>query len=252
MWKDLNNILEGKVALVTGASRGIGREIAIELGKAGALIAINYKEDDEGAKKTIDLLKTKGIFSKAYKGDVKNFSYSKKMIGNVISDFGKLDILVNNAGIAKVGLFMDMTEEDYNEVMDINFKGIFNCSNAAVKYMLPKKTGCIINISSIWGNNGASCEVLYSASKGAVNAFTKALGKELAPSNIRVNAIAPGVIDTSMNNNLSEEEKENLKQEIPLMRFGKSDDIGKLAVFLASENSSYITSQIITIDGGLY
>lgn len=248
----MNNILEGKVALVTGASRGIGREIAIELGKAGALIAINYKEDDEGAKKTIDLLKTKGIFSKAYKGDVKNFSYSKKMIGNVISDFGKMDILVNNAGIAKVGLFMDMTEEDYNEVMDINFKGIFNCSNAAVKYMLPKKTGCIINISSIWGNNGASCEVLYSASKGAVNAFTKALGKELAPSNIRVNAIAPGVIDTSMNNNLSEEEKENLKQEIPLMRFGKSDDIGKLAVFLASENSSYITSQIITIDGGLY
>lgn len=246
----MGNTLKGKVALITGASRGIGREIAIDMGKEGALIAINYKEDDKGAEDTLRFLKNYGIFTKAYKGDVKEYAFSEKMIHSVINDFGGLDVLVNNAGISKTGLFMDMTERDYNEVMDVNFKGVFNCSNAAVKHMLNKKSGCIINISSIWGNAGASCEVLYSAAKGAVNSFTKALGKELAPSNIRVNAIAPGVIDTVMNSNLSAEERESLKQEIPFMRFGKSEEVGKLAVFLASENSSYITSQVITIDGG--
>lgn len=144
-----------------------------------------------------------------------------------------------------------MSEEDWNSLIDINLKGVINCSHYALKYMLSKKSGSIINISSIWGNTGASCEVIYSATKGAVNSFTKALARELAPSNIRVNAIAPGVIDTEMNKHLSEEEKASLKLEIPMMKFGSGEDVGKVAVFLASEASKYITGQVITVDGGM-
>lgn len=248
----MNEILKGKVALITGASRGIGRHIAVEMGRAGAVVAINYCKDENGIKKTERLLKEEGIYFKVYRSDVKNSELTKKMIENVVKDFGKLDILVNNAGISKVGLFFDMTEEDYNEVIDTNLKGVFNCTSAVVKYMIKSKAGCIINISSIWGKMGASCEVLYSASKGAVDSFTKALGKELAPSNIRVNAIAPGVIDTSMNSIFTEEERKAMENEIPMMKFGKSEDIGKVAVFLASDSASYITSQIISVDGGLF
>lgn len=248
--KDLEKVLNGKVALITGASRGIGKHIALEMGKAGALLALNYKEDEKGTVETLRLLKNLGVYVKAYKGDVASFSSSSEIVDSVIKDFGKLDILVNNAGISRTGLFIDMTEQDCNEVMETNFKGVFNCSSAAVKHMINRKEGSIINISSIWGNVGASCEVLYSASKGAVNSFTKALAKELAPSNIRVNAIAPGVIDTDMNNNLTVSEKKELCNEIPMLRFGKSEEIGKAAVFLASEMSNYITGQVITIDGG--
>lgn len=246
----MEKVLTGKVAFITGASRGIGKHIAFEMGKEGAIVAINYKEDQNGAKETVRLLKEHGIYAKAYKGDVSSFSASAEMVNSIVNDFGKIDILVNNAGISKTGLFIDFEEEDYNIVMDTNFRGVFNCTSAAVKYMINKKEGSIINISSIWGNIGASCEVLYSASKGAVNSFTRALAKELAPSSIRVNAIAPGVIDTSMNDNLNVSEKEELKNEIPLLRFGESEEIGKVAVFLASDNSSYITGQVITADGG--
>jgi 3-oxoacyl-[acyl-carrier protein] reductase len=247
----LSNILSGKVALVTGSSRGIGRHIAIEMAKEGASIAINYLKDDNGAKETLELLNNEGIYAKAYKVDIRNFNDAKAMVEDVVNHFGKIDILVNNAGISKIGLFMDQCELDYNETFNSNFKSVFNCTNAAVRYMIERKTGCIINISSIWGNVGASCEVLYSASKGAINSFTKALGKELAPSNIRVNAISPGVIDTKMNSMFSEENIKNMEEEIPMMRFGRSDEIGKLAAFLASDNASYITSQIITADGGM-
>lgn len=246
----MEKVLIGKVAFITGASRGIGKHIALEMGKEGAMVAINYRDDNAGAEETVKLLRENGIYAKAYKGDVGNFKHSAEIVDSVIKDFGKLDILVNNAGISKNGLFIDMTEEDYDEVMETNMKGVFNCSSAAVKYMLHKRKGSIINISSIWGKSGAACEVLYSASKGAVDSFTKALAKELAPSNIRVNAIAPGVIDTSMNNNLNSIEKEALINEISLQRFGKSSEIGKVAVFLASDNSSYITGQVITADGG--
>lgn len=246
----MEKVLAGKVALITGASRGIGRHIALEMGKEGAMVAINYKSDKAGAEETIRLLKDIGIYARAYQGDVGSFSCSAEIINSVVKNFGKLDILVNNAGICKNGLFIDMTEEDYDEVMQTNMKGVFNCSSSAVRYMLNKKEGSIINISSIWGEAGASCEVLYSASKGAVDSFTKALAKELAPSNVRVNAIAPGIIETTMNNNLRTFEKEALINEIPLQRFGKSSEIGKIAVFLASDNSSYITGQVITADGG--
>ena len=246
----MGQLLKGKVALITGASRGIGRAIAIEFGKAGALIAINYLKDDIGAKKTSELLTNNNIYHKIYKGDVKDFNFVNQMMDSVEKDFGRLDILVNNAGISKIGLLIDMTEEDFNEVMDTNFRSVFNCSNLAVKKMLKNNGGSIINISSIWGKVGASCEVLYSASKGAVESFTKALGKELAPSNIRVNGIAPGVIDTAMNNIFSKEDRQNITSDIPMMRFGLTEEIGNAALFLASEKASYITAQILNVDGG--
>lgn len=247
----MNEILKGKVVLVTGSSRGIGRSIAIEMAKSGAMVAINYMLDEVGAEETLNDIKNMGAYSRKYKADVRSFKDSEEMIGNIVKDFGKIDVLVNNAGISNIGLFIDNVEEDYEHILNSNFKSVYNCTHGVLKNMIERKCGVIINISSIWGNVGASCEVLYSASKGAINSFTKALGKELAPSNIRVNAIAPGVIDTSMNKYFSEEETKVLKEEIPMERFGKGEEVGKLAVFLASEDSSYITSKIITIDGGL-
>lgn len=247
----MNNVLSGKVVLITGSSRGIGRYIALEMAQAGAMVGINYMSDEEGSEETLRLLDDIGGYAKKYKADVRSFSQSEGMIENIIKDFGKIDVLVNNAGVSSIGLFIDNTEGDYEQILNSNFKSVYNCTHAALKYMLGTKSGVIINISSIWGNVGASCEVLYSASKGAINSFTMALGKELAPSNIRVNAIAPGVIDTEMNKCFSEDETKNLKEEIPMGRFGIATEVGKLAVFLASDDSSYITSKIITIDGGL-
>jgi 3-oxoacyl-[acyl-carrier protein] reductase len=159
--------------------------------------------------------------------------------------------LVNNAGVSSVGLFIDMNEEKWDEIIDINLKGVINCSHSTLDYMISQKSGTIINISSMWGNVGASCEVVYSSTKGAVNLFTKSLAKEMAPSGIRVNAIAPGVIDTEMNSWLSDEDKRGLEQEIPLGKFGDIEDIGKTVVFLASDGAKYITGQVLTVDGGM-
>jgi 3-oxoacyl-[acyl-carrier protein] reductase len=243
--------LSGKVALVTGSSRGIGKSIALELAKAGAVVAVNYVTNEKGALDTMTLIKESGGFGIIVKGDVGSYKEAKELIDETVNKLGSVDILVNNAAISKVGLFTDMKEEDWNELIDVDLKGVINCSHYALMHMLKRKRGSIINISSIWGNTGASCEVVYSAAKGAVNSFTKALAKELGTSNIRVNAIAPGVIDTEMNAWLSEGERESLLQEIPMMKFGTGEDIGKLAVFLASDASRYITGQIITVDGGM-
>ena len=243
--------LSGKIALVTGASSGIGRGVALELSKAGASLILNYNKNLLGAEETKKLIQETGGYAYIMQCDVSSYGEVKKMVDNIIIKFGKIDVLVNNAGISKVGLFIDMTEDDFDSMMDTNLKGIFNCSHNVVKHMLNEKRGSIINISSIWGNVGASCEVIYSASKGGINSFTKALAKELAPSNIRVNAIAPGVISTDMNKWLTLEEKESLKQEIPMLRLGESEDIGALVRFLAQEESKYITGQIINVDGGM-
>lgn len=243
--------LIGKVAVITGASRGIGRSIALELARAGANIVINYKSNEEEANKTLKFIKQLGSFAISVKADISIYNEAKSLIDIAIEQFGKIDILVNNAGISKVGLFMDMNEEEWNQIIDINFKGTLNCSHNAVKHMISKKCGCIVNISSMWGSVGASCETIYSASKGAVNLFTKALAKELAPSNIRVNAIAPGVISTEMNSWLSTEEKKALEDEIPMGRFGEGQDIGKTVLFLCGEGAKYITGQVITVDGGM-
>lgn len=247
MYNDLN----GKVAVITGASRGIGRAIAVELSKHGVWVVINYKSDRNGAEKTLETIKENKGNGMIYQCDVSLNNAVKEMFQDIANKYGKVDILVNNSGISKVGLFVDMSELDFDEIMNVNFKGVYNCTSCAVRSMIERKCGTIINISSIWGNVGASCEVLYSATKGAINSFTKSLGKELGASGIRVNAISPGVIDTDMNKCFSEDERSELKNEIPMMKFGKTEEVAKAAAFLASDESSYITAQVITVDGGM-
>lgn len=243
--------LTGKNVLITGASRGIGRDIAIEFAKGGAALALNYRRDEEGISKTLEDVKKLGVYAEKFKADVSDYKSVCSMIKSMEESFGRIDVLINNAGISKVGLFIDMNEEEWDEIIGINLKGMVNCSHVVLKHMIKRKAGSIINISSMWGSCGASCEVMYSATKGGVNAFTKALAKEMGPSGIRVNAIAPGVINTSMNDFLNQEEKRELMEQIPLMSFGEGSDVAKLALFLASEEARYITGQVITIDGGL-
>ena len=240
--------LLGKTALITGASRGIGRAIAIEFAKEGANIVINYSKDELGAEETLKILKGIGVVAYKIKEDVSSFKGAEKIIDFTLKSFGKIDILVNNAAKSTIGLFMDSSKEEIENILNTNLLGPLYLSKMAIPHMI-NKNGVILNISSMWGEVGASCEVLYSTSKGGINLFTKALAKEMAPSNIRVNAIAPGVIDTSMNSFLSKEDRKDLEEEIPFGRFG-SPEIGKIAVFLCSKDSSYITGQIIRADGG--
>lgn len=242
--------LKGKVALVTGASKGIGRAIAIEFAKQGASVVINYSSDCKGAEETLEEVRKVNGYGILVKGDISSFENCKIIIEETLKIMGKIDILVNNAGISYIGLFMDTTPEEIEKITSTNLLGAMYLTNQVLKDMISRKSGNIINISSMWGEVGASCEVLYSATKGGLNSFTKALAKEVAPSNIRVNAISPGVISTKMNSFLDEEDKKSLEEEIPLGRFGKPSEIGKIAVFLASEASSYITGQIIRADGG--
>ncbi len=242
--------LLGKSAIVTGASRGIGRDIAIKLSENGALVIVNYSKDEEGANETCNIIKEKGGFALKFKANVSNFDEAKDLVEFTVKNTGRLDIVVNNAGISNIGLFMDSTEEDIKKLMGINLFGTLYVTKHALGHML-SRGGNIVNISSMWGEVGASCEVLYSSSKGGINLFTKALAKEMAPSNIRVNAIAPGVIDTSMNAFLNEDDRKELEEEIPLGRFGKGEEIANAVVFLCSNESSYLTGQVIRIDGGM-
>ena len=241
--------LLGKTALITGASRGIGRAIAIEFAKEGANIVINYSKDELGAEETLKILKGIGVVAYKIKEDVSSFKGAEKIIDFTLKSFGKIDILVNNAAKSTIGLFMDSSKEEIENILNKHLLRPLNLSKMAIPHMI-NKNGVILNISSLWGEVGASCEVLYSTSKGGINLFTKALAKEMAPSNIRVNAIAPGVIDTSMNSFLSKEDRKDLEEEIPFGRFGSPEEIGKIAVFLCSKDSSYITGQIIRADGG--
>ncbi len=241
--------LRGKVILVTGASRGIGRAIAIELASKGAAIAINYSKDDEGAKATLENVIKNGGYGKLFKKDISNYNNCRELIDEVIGTFGKLDVLVNNAGISKFGLLMDMSLEEINDLVNTNLMGAIYLSKLAINNMM-RNGGNIINISSVWGEVGASCEVIYSATKGGLNLFTKALAKEVASFNIRVNSVAPGVINTEMNNVLDSEDKEVLKNEIPMMRFGEAHEVARVVSFLCEDKCKYLTGQIIRIDGG--
>jgi 3-oxoacyl-[acyl-carrier protein] reductase len=240
--------LLGKVAIVTGASRGIGRAIAVELGKEGASIIINYSNDDSGAKETLNILEELGITAYAIKKDVSKFHKAKEIVDETLKHFGKIDILVNNAAKSEIGLFMDSSKEDIEMLLSTNLLGPMYLTKHVIPHMIGR-SGVILNISSMWGEVGASCEVIYSTSKGGLNLFTKALAKEMALSKIRVNAIAPGVIDTKMNSFLSLEDRKSLEEEIPIGRFGLPEEIGKTAVFLCSDDSSYITGQVIRVDG---
>ena len=233
-----------KVVVVTGGSRGIGAEIVKFLAKLGYKVVLNYNKSESYAQDVKKELNNVEIF----KADVSKKEEANALIDFAIKKYGKIDVLINNAGIAQTKLFTEITDEDWNNIIGTNLNSAFYCSREAVKNMIHNKSGLIINISSIWGITGASCEVAYSTSKAAINGFTKALAKELGPSNIRVNAIAPGIINTAMNSYLSEDELKNIKEEIPLEKIGDPVDIAKCVKWLIEDN--YTTGQIISINGG--
>lgn len=241
-----------KTLLITGSSRGIGRAIALELG-AFYKIVINYKNSKDEALDLLEDLRKVNPYSIAIGADVSDERDVDFMFDTIEKNFGPVDILINNAGISDYGLIQDMPYKRRNEIMKTNLDSVFLNTKRAVPKMIEKKAGVIVNISSIWGLEGASLETAYSASKGAINAFTKALSKELAPSNIRVNAIAPGMVDTDMMaKNFSKDELDSLKQEVGLGRLAKAEEIAKLISFLVSDDASYITGEIIGINGGFY
>ena len=237
-----------KLAIITGASNGIGREIAKTLARNGIQIIANYNKSKNEAEKLQKDLLEENIKIDIFKADVSKRDEVEKMVSYAIKRYGKIDILINNAGISEYKLFTDETDEDWNRVINNNLYSVFVMSQEVAKSMIQKQNGCIINISSSWGVVGASLEVLYSVSKAGINGMTKALAKELGPSNIRVNAVAPGIIGTKMNDHLSEEEIEEIKNEIPLEKIGKAEDVAKCVKWLISDN--YTTGQIININGG--
>ncbi len=233
-----------KIVLVTGASRGIGREIAIELAKAQYKVIANYNKSEEQAKKLEKEYENIEIF----KADVSKREDVKKMIKYIINKYKKIDVLINNAGISESKLFTDVSDEDWKYMINNNLYSAFCVTQEVIPNMIKRKEGNIINISSVWGIVGASCESIYSITKSGIDAMTKSLAKELGPSNIRINSIAPGIIDTDMNKNLSMQDIEELKKEIPIERIGKTSDIAKCVKWLIDDE--YTTGQIISINGG--
>ena len=234
--------------LITGASRGIGKSVALEFAKKNHNIIICSKSDLDGLQNTKRLVENEGVSCYIGLCDVTNEDSVKEFISDSAKAIGKTDILINNAGISYIGLLQDMSLEDWNKVLSTNLTSAFLMSKYVIPEMLKKQSGHIINISSVWGNIGASMEVAYSASKGGINSFTKALAKELAPSNISVNAISPGFIDTDMNKVFEKDELEAIFEEIPMSRAGKPSEVARLIYKIAT--SDYITGQVITIDGG--
>lgn len=243
------NDLDKKTVLVTGSSRGIGKAIAIKFAKEGYNLVINGAKREEKLQQTKSEIEALGVSCLAFLGDMGDYSKAKELFLLIKERFDSLDVVVNNAGISYIGLLTDMTPSDWNKVITSNLTSVYNCCSLAIPDMVTKKSGKIINISSVWGSIGASCEVAYSASKGGMNSFTKALAKELAPSNIQVNAIACGAIDTEMNHFLTDEELLQLTNEIPTGRLGRAKEVADL-VYQLSHNSDYLTGQIIGLDGG--
>lgn len=239
-----------KTALITGGSGGIGMAISKALAKDGWAVAIQYLRDEGSALAAMDIINAAGGKAIICKCDIRSEDEVERMFSTAEKELGEIELLVNNAGISRIKLFDEISLEDWNEMLGVNLTGTFLCSRRAVKSMIRKKSGSIINISSMWGQVGASCEVHYSASKGGVIAMTKALAKELAPSGVRVNCICPGAIDTKMNAHLSPEESAELCEEIPMERLGRAEEIAETVTFLA-EKGSYITGQIIGVNGGM-
>ena len=240
-----------KTVLITGAATGIGKACAIAFADKGYRVAICYNNSADEAVLLKTELIAKGCDAECFRADLTSFDSAHNLVCAVAERFGSIDVLVNNAGISQQKLFTDLTVDDWNTMIATNLTTVFNVTHAVVPYMVNKKWGRIINISSMWGVTGASCEVHYSASKAGVIGLTKALAKELAPSGVLVNAVAPGAIDTKMNDNLMESDKIALCEEIPLERFGTAQEIAKAVTFLASDDASYITGQVLGINGGL-
>lgn len=246
-----NKMLENQVALVTGASRGIGQAIAMALASQGAAVIVNYNGSEERAKATVAQIEAEGGKAEAVRCNVADFTACGQMMADVIKHYGRLDILVNNAGITRDNLLMKMNEEDFDAVLDTNLKGAFNCIKHVSRQMLKQRSGRIINISSVSGVMGNAGQANYSASKAGMIGLTKAAARELASRGITVNAIAPGFIQTEMTQVLSDAVKAAATEQIPMKHFGETEDIAQTALFLASENAKYITGQVICVDGGM-
>jgi 3-oxoacyl-[acyl-carrier protein] reductase len=249
--KERKCMLRGKTAVVTGASRGIGRAIAIKLAKLGANVVINYRNSVNAVQEVVKEIEDLGVKALAVQCDISNYSDVENMMKKCIEEFGSLDILVNNAGITKDGLLMRMKEEDFDSVIDTNLKGAFNCTKHVSAIMLKQRSGRIINISSVSGLTGNAGQVNYSSAKAGILGMTKAVAKELASRNVTCNAVAPGYIQTDMTDVLSEKVKDTIMSIIPLKRLGNPEDVANAVAFLASEEASYITGQVINVDGGM-
>jgi len=244
-------MLNGKTALVTGASRGIGRAIALKLAELGANLILNYNKSLSSIEEVVKEIEAKGGKAIAVQGDVSVFQEAEKIVKAAVTNFGSLDILVNNAGITKDGLLLRMKEDDFDRVVSVNLKGAFNCIRHASPIMLKQKSGRIVNISSVVGITGNAGQVNYAAAKAGIIGMTKATAKELASRGITVNAVAPGFIQTDMTEELSEKVKETITGSIPLKRLGTAKEVANLVAFLVGEDSLYITGQVINVDGGM-
>ncbi len=247
----MNKLLEGKVAIITGAARGIGRAIAIAFAKEGANVAITDIRLDENTASVEKELAELGVQGKAYASNAADFDAAQEVVKEVVKDFGTVDILVNNAGITRDGLLMRMSEQDWDLVINVNLKSIFNMTKAVQMVMLKKKKGAIINMSSIVGVNGNAGQSNYSSSKAGLIGFTKSIAQELGSRNIRVNAVAPGFIATAMTDKLPEDIRKEWIKTIPLRREGTPEDIANVCIFLASDLSSYITGEVYKVTGGM-
>ncbi len=240
-----------KTVLITGSSRGIGKAIALKLAESDYNIVINYKERKDKADELVELIRERGKDCIAIQADVSDYTQVEMMFDEVFDRFGKVDILINNAGISVYGMLQDITIEDWHNVYGTNVNGMFYCTKIATPKMVSQKFGKIINISSMWGLVGASCESLYASTKGAINIFTKSIAKELAPSGITANVVAPGVVHTDMLDQLGEEALEICRQETPLERHSKPEEIAEVVDFLVSKKGDFFTGQIISPNGGL-
>jgi 3-oxoacyl-[acyl-carrier protein] reductase len=242
--------LKEKIALVTGASRGIGKAIALHLAEEGAQIIINYAKNSEKAKEVVAAVESTGGKALAMQADVSCWQEVEKMVDSIYEKFGRIDILVNNAGVNRDELLISMEKEDWDAVINTNLGGLFHCTKAVAKYMMIQKSGRIINMSSVAGERGGRGQSNYAASKGGVNAFTRSVAMELAPKKITVNAIAPGVIETEMSSTVIRRAKDFILNSVALKRLGQPEEIAKVVAFLASDDSSYITGEVIRVDGG--
>ncbi len=242
-----------RVAVITGGSRGIGRSVALKFAEEKAdIVLVHYDPDESAAQETLELLKAKNVRAESHKVDVSSFAEVEQLFAQIIDKYGRVDVLVNNAGITRDTLLMRMEEKDWDAVINVNLKSVFNCTHAIIRPMIKQRSGWIVNISSVVGQIGNIGQANYSASKAGIMGFTKTIAREVAARGIRVNAVAPGFIETDMTASLPEKVREKFLEQIPLGRMGKPEEVAEVVYWLCSETSSYLTGQVIHVNGGLY